>query len=90
MRSTPIGDAGDLIGGILKSVSPLLGMVPGIGTAFSVAVYAAGAIAAKDSITDAMIGTAAQRCHPAFRASHSTVPSVFRETSPRDAPSRTR
>src|SRR6185295_2451696 len=52
-----IGDAGDLIGGILKSVSPLLGMVPGIGTAFSVAVYAAGAIAAKDSITDAMIGT---------------------------------
>lgn len=59
-----IGDAGDLIGGILKSVSPLLGMVPGLGTAFSVAVYAAGAIAAKDSITDAMIGTASAAMPP--------------------------
>ena len=59
-----IGDAGDLIGGILKSISPLLGMVPGIGTAFSVAVYAAGAIAAKDSITDAMIGTASAAMPP--------------------------
>jgi hypothetical protein len=59
-----IGDAGDLIGGILKSVSPLLGMVPGIGTAFSVAVYAAGAIAAKDSITDALIGTASAAMPP--------------------------
>lgn len=59
-----IGDAGDLIGGILKSVSPLLAMVPGIGTAFSVAVYAAGAIAAKDSITDALIGTASAAMPP--------------------------
>lgn len=59
-----IGDAGDLIGGILKSVSPLLGMVPGLGTVFSVAVYAAGAIAAKDSITDAMIGTASAAMPP--------------------------
>jgi len=59
-----IGDAGDLIGGILKSISPLLGMVPGIGTAFAVAVYAAGAIAAKDSITDAMIGTASAAMPP--------------------------
>jgi hypothetical protein len=59
-----IGDAGDLIGGILKSVSPLLGMVPGIGTAFSVAVYAAGAIAAKDRITDALIGTASAAMPP--------------------------
>ena len=59
-----LGDAGDLIGGILKSISPLLGMVPGIGTAFSVAVYAAGAIAAKDSITDAMIGTASAAMPP--------------------------
>jgi len=39
-------------------------MVPGIGTAFSVAVYAAGAIAAKDSITDAMIGTASAAMPP--------------------------
>jgi hypothetical protein len=59
-----IGEAGDLIGGILKSVSPLLAMVPGIGTAFSVAVYAAGAIAAKDSITDALIGTASAAMPP--------------------------
>ncbi|MDY0746902.1 hypothetical protein SNE35_20485 [Paucibacter sp. R3-3] len=59
-----IGDAGDLIGGILKSISPLLGMVPGIGTAFSVAVYAAGAIAAKDSITDALIGSASAAMPP--------------------------
>ena len=59
-----IGDAGDLIGDILKSVSPLLGMVPGIGTAFAVAVYAAGAIAAKDSITDALIGTASAAMPP--------------------------
>src|SRR3954469_671100 len=59
-----INDAGDLIGGILKSISPLLGMVPGIGTAFSVAVYAAGAIAARDSITDAMIGTASAAMPP--------------------------
>ena len=59
-----IGDAGDLIGGILKSISPLLGMVPGIGTAFSVAVYAAGAIAAKDRITDALIGSASAAMPP--------------------------
>jgi hypothetical protein len=59
-----IGDAGDLIGSILKSVSPLLGMVPGIGTAFSVAVYAAGAIAAKDRITDALIGSASAAMPP--------------------------
>ncbi|MGE3508168.1 MAG: hypothetical protein AB7N65_04725 [Vicinamibacterales bacterium] len=59
-----IGDAGDLIGGILKSVSPLLAMVPGLGAVFSVAVYAAGAIAAKDSITDAMIGTAGATMPP--------------------------
>src|SRR3954470_4089333 len=59
-----INDAGDLIGGILKSISPLLGMVPGIGTAFSVAVYAAGAIAAKDPITDALIGTASAAMPP--------------------------
>jgi hypothetical protein len=59
-----IGDAGDLIGGILKSVSPLLGAIPGIGTAFAVAVYAAGAIAAKDNITDAMIGTASAAMPP--------------------------
>jgi hypothetical protein len=59
-----IGDAGDLIGGILKSISPFLAMIPGIGTAFGVAVYAAGAIAAKDKITDAMIGTASAAMPP--------------------------
>lgn len=59
-----IGDAGDLIGGILKSVAPFLGAIPGIGTAFAVAVYAAGAIAAKDKITDAMIGTASAAMPP--------------------------
>jgi hypothetical protein len=59
-----IGDAGDLIGGILKSVSPILGAIPGLGTAFAVAVYAAGAIAAKDKITDAMIGTASAAMPP--------------------------
>jgi hypothetical protein len=59
-----IGDAGDLIGDILKSVSPFLAAIPGIGTAFAVAVYAAGAIAAKDSITDAMIGTASAAMPP--------------------------
>ncbi len=59
-----IGDAGDLIGDILKSVSPFLAAIPGIGTAFAVAVYAAGAIAAKDKITDAMIGTASAAMPP--------------------------
>src|SRR5882762_485419 len=59
-----IGEAGDLIGGILKSVAPFLGTIPGIGTAFAVAVYAAGAIAAKDKITDAMIGTASAAMPP--------------------------
>ena len=53
-----IGDAGDLIGDFLKSVAPFLAAIPGFGTAFAAAVYAAGAIAAKDKITDAMIGTA--------------------------------
>src|SRR5215216_7618270 len=59
-----IGDAGDLIGDILKSVSPFLAAIPGIGTAFAVAVYAAGAIAAKDRLTDAMIGTASAAMPP--------------------------
>jgi len=59
-----IGDAGDVIGGILKTVSPILGAIPGIGTAFAVAVYAAGAIAAKDTITDAMLGTASAAMPP--------------------------
>ena len=59
-----IGDAGDLIGGILKGVSPLLAGIPGIGTAFAVALYAAGAIASKDKITDAMIGTASAAIPP--------------------------
>lgn len=59
-----IGDAGDLIGGILKSVSPFLAAIPGLGTVFAVAVYAAGAIAAKDKITDAMIGTASAAMPP--------------------------
>jgi hypothetical protein len=59
-----IGDAGDLIGDILKSVSPFLAAIPGIGTVFAVAVYAAGAIAAKDRITDAMIGTASAAMPP--------------------------
>jgi hypothetical protein len=59
-----ISDAGDEIGGILKTVSPVLGMVPGIGTAFSVAVYAAGAVAAGDKITDALIGIASAAMPP--------------------------
>src|SRR5688572_24153769 len=59
-----IGDAGDLIGDILKSVSPILAAIPGIGTAFSVAVYAAGALAAKDEITEAMIGTVSAAVPP--------------------------
>jgi len=59
-----IGDAGDLIGAILKTVAPFLGTVPGIGTGFAVAVYAAGAIAAKDKITDAAIGTASAAMPP--------------------------
>lgn len=59
-----IGDAGDLIGDILKSVAPFLAAIPGIGTAFAAAVYAAGAIAAKDKITDAMIGTASAAMPP--------------------------
>src|SRR5215216_2265590 len=59
-----IGEAGDLIGDILKSISPILALVPGIGTAFAVAVYAAGAIAAKDKLTDAMIGTASAAMPP--------------------------
>lgn len=59
-----IGDAGDLIGGFLKSVAPFLAAVPGFGTAFAAAVYAAGALAAKDKITDAMIGTASAAMPP--------------------------
>ena len=59
-----IGDAGDLIGDVLKSVAPFLAAIPGIGTAFAAAVYAAGAIAAKDKITDAMIGTASAAMPP--------------------------
>ena len=59
-----VGDAGDLIGDILKSVSPFLAAIPGIGTAFAVAVYAAGAIAAKDKLTDALIGTASAAMPP--------------------------
>src|SRR5947207_15814014 len=53
-----ISDAGDEIGGILKDVAPFLGMIPGLGTALDAAVYAAGAIAAGDKITDLVIGTA--------------------------------
>ena len=59
-----IGDAGDLIGAILKTVSPFLATIPGFGTAFAVAVYAAGAIAAKDKIDDALIGTAGAAMPP--------------------------
>lgn len=59
-----IGDAGDLVGGLLKTVAPMLGAIPGVGTAFAVAVYVAGAIAAKDQITDAVIGTASAGMPP--------------------------
>jgi hypothetical protein len=59
-----IGDAGDLIGGILKTVSPMIGAIPGVGTAFAVAIYVAGAVAAKDQITDAVIGAASAAIPP--------------------------
>lgn len=56
--ATSIADAGHLIGGVLKEIAPIIALYPGLGTAFSVAVYAAGAGAAKDSLTDAAIGAA--------------------------------
>ena len=59
-----IGDAGDLIGDILKTIAPFLAAIPGVGTAFAAAIYAAGAIAAKDRITDAMIGIASTAMPP--------------------------
>ena len=59
-----IGDAGDLIGDVLKSIAPFLAAIPGIGTAFAGAVYAAGALAAKDKITDVMIGAASAAMPP--------------------------
>ncbi len=59
-----IHDAGDTIGAILKGISPALAFIPGIGTALSVGIYAAGAISAKDRITDAVIGTASAAMPP--------------------------
>lgn len=59
-----IGDAGDVIGDILKSIAPFLAAIPGLGTAFAGALYAAGALAAKDKITDAIIGAASAAMVP--------------------------
>lgn len=59
-----IGDAGKLIGGLLKTIAPVVAMYPGLGTAFSVAVYAAGAACAKDDLSDAVIGTASSALPP--------------------------
>lgn len=62
--ATSIADAGHLIGGILKTIAPVIAMYPGLGTAFSVAIYAAGAAAAGDNLTDAAIGTASSAMPP--------------------------
>jgi hypothetical protein len=59
-----IGDAGEMIGNFLKSVAPFLSTIPGFGSALSFAVYAAGALAAKDKITDGMIGAASAAMTP--------------------------
>jgi hypothetical protein len=75
-----IGDAGDLIGGVLKTVAPILGTIPGFGTAFAVALYAAGALAAKDKITDAMIGTASAGMPPGIpRLAFDSATSITRD-----------
>lgn len=59
-----IHDAGTAIGSVLKFVSPIVAFWPGIGTAISVAMYAAGAAAAADRIDDAIIGTASAAMPP--------------------------
>ncbi len=61
---TNIRDAGDVIGTVLKFVSPIVAFWPGIGTALSVATYAAGAAAMGDRITDAALGTASSAMPP--------------------------
>lgn len=51
-------DAGHEIGAVLKAIAPIISMVPGFGTLVGVAFYAAGALAAADPITDAVLGAA--------------------------------
>ncbi len=57
--ATSIADAGKQIGAVLKFVSPIVAFYPGLGTALSVALYAAGAAAAADDLGDAALGVAA-------------------------------
>ncbi len=52
-----IGDAGHEIGAVLQSLAPIISMIPGYGTVIGAAFYAAGAIAAKQPIDAALIGT---------------------------------
>jgi len=59
-----IHDAGTAIGSVLKFISPIVAFWPGIGTAISVAMYAAGAAAAADRLDDAIIGTASAAMPP--------------------------
>ncbi len=50
-----ISDAGEWIGGALKVIAPIVGLFPGIGTAFSIALTAAAAAAMGDELDDALI-----------------------------------
>ncbi len=59
-----LGDAGDEIGGVLKMAAPVIAFFPGIGTGISVAIYAAGAAAAGDTIEEATIGTVLSAAPP--------------------------
>jgi hypothetical protein len=53
-----VSDAGGSIASVLKAVAPFVGLVPGIGTAFAVAMSAAAAIAVGDPIDRAAIDIA--------------------------------
>lgn len=50
-----ISDAGSAIGSVLKFVAPIIALVPGWGTAISVALEAAAAWASQDSLQDAIV-----------------------------------
>jgi hypothetical protein len=52
-----VEDAGGTIGNIVKHAAPFIAMIPGVGTLAGAAIYAVGAVAAGDRISDVAINS---------------------------------
>lgn len=76
-----LSDAGEEIGSVLKAIAPIVALVPGWGTALSVALSAAGSWAAQDAIDDAVIGIASSAMpNPVARSAFDAAAEITQAT----------